>query len=379
MKTFDLGAVTAYALAVKNGFEGTVEEWLDSLVPKISVGTVETGEPDSDVVVTMDGNAKTPVLNFRIPRGKPGAVTTVNGVSPDENGNVQVETSSQSDWNAAEGEPGHVLNRTHCTTKEAKEISFIPSIAENDGYEMLVDAYDRPVFKISDYAMTEEDCSKCTVKFENDERDYSFSDVFTKQDVGISAEYGAVYSDIYNRWYLTCVYTPGNYLGTEFASAGTYFITTEAVELRFIFEVESVVKLDEKYLPNIQIKKAVFTDRPSLWEFLQENVEKVQTFILSANGAKGFYQIQPFVNDDGVLSKVSLTAIYCFKNDMTDETHHYMNIQTIMIDSSETWMNTGTMYFVETLERSTIGQWQTMPDAAWGLVGAEVTIYYYSE
>lgn len=125
MKTFDLGAVTAYALAVKNGFEGTVEEWLESLVPKISVGTVETGEPGSDVVVTMDGNAKTPVLNFRIPRGKPGAVTTVNGMPPDENGNVQVETSSQSDWNAAEGEPGHVLNRTHWTEGRGK-VEILP-------------------------------------------------------------------------------------------------------------------------------------------------------------------------------------------------------------------------------------------------------------
>lgn len=31
MKTFDLGAVTAYALAVEHGFEGTEEEWLASL------------------------------------------------------------------------------------------------------------------------------------------------------------------------------------------------------------------------------------------------------------------------------------------------------------------------------------------------------------
>lgn len=44
------------------------------------------------------------------------AVKTVNGVSPDAEGNVQIEGGSGmggADWNAAEGEPGHVLNRTH--------------------------------------------------------------------------------------------------------------------------------------------------------------------------------------------------------------------------------------------------------------------------
>ena len=48
---------------------------------------------------------------------KAGGVKTVNGQGPDENGNVQIETGGGSgapaDWNAAEGEPGHVLNRTH--------------------------------------------------------------------------------------------------------------------------------------------------------------------------------------------------------------------------------------------------------------------------
>lgn len=62
------------------------------------------------------------------------AVKTVNGVSPDANGNVQVETSSQSDWNAAEGEPGHVLNRTHWVESGMVEIlpETVFEIPEND-------------------------------------------------------------------------------------------------------------------------------------------------------------------------------------------------------------------------------------------------------
>lgn len=56
-------------------------------------------------------------------KGDPGAVQTVNGTAPDENGNVQIEISSQADWNAAEGEPGHVLNRTHY---EGVTLSTVP-------------------------------------------------------------------------------------------------------------------------------------------------------------------------------------------------------------------------------------------------------------
>lgn len=42
-KTTDLGAVTAYALAVKNGFDGTEEEWLTSL-KGVKGDTGESGE-----------------------------------------------------------------------------------------------------------------------------------------------------------------------------------------------------------------------------------------------------------------------------------------------------------------------------------------------
>ena len=62
MKTFDLGAVTAYAIAVKNGFKGTEAEWLESLKVK----------------------------------GDPGAVQTVNGQFPDANGNVEIEIPESS-------------------------------------------------------------------------------------------------------------------------------------------------------------------------------------------------------------------------------------------------------------------------------------------
>ena len=67
--------------------------------------------PD-DIEAAYIGNIKGP-KGDRGEKGDVGGVATVNGVAPDENGNVQVETSAQADWNAPEGTPGHVLNRTH--------------------------------------------------------------------------------------------------------------------------------------------------------------------------------------------------------------------------------------------------------------------------
>lgn len=54
----DTLCISAYEIAVKNGFEGTEEEWLKSL----------KGEKGD--------------------KGEPGGVTSVNGIAPDENGNV---------------------------------------------------------------------------------------------------------------------------------------------------------------------------------------------------------------------------------------------------------------------------------------------------
>ena len=53
MPNIDLGPVSAYAIAVKNGFEGTEQEWLDSLQPKIAFDSTPT--EGSSNVVTSDG------------------------------------------------------------------------------------------------------------------------------------------------------------------------------------------------------------------------------------------------------------------------------------------------------------------------------------
>ena len=52
------------------------------------------------------------------------SVMSVNGAAPDETGNVQlvIPQPAQPDWNAAEGEPGHILGRTHWVEKGSVEV-----------------------------------------------------------------------------------------------------------------------------------------------------------------------------------------------------------------------------------------------------------------
>lgn len=58
-------------------------------VPSITF-TGETGEPNTDVVITQSGPPEAPVVNLKIPQGVPGTgnVSTVDGVGSDAGGNV---------------------------------------------------------------------------------------------------------------------------------------------------------------------------------------------------------------------------------------------------------------------------------------------------
>lgn len=64
-------SLTAYGVAVKNGFQGTEEEWLRSIEgikPHFTIGTVETLPDYAPAWVTITGTDNEPVLNFGIPK-----------------------------------------------------------------------------------------------------------------------------------------------------------------------------------------------------------------------------------------------------------------------------------------------------------------------
>lgn len=92
-------------------------------VPKLTF-TGETGEPNTDVVITQSGPPEAPVVNLKIPQGVPGTgnVSTVDGVSPDSGGNVALSAvryvaqtltdtqQAQARENIGAGPPGRMLS-----------------------------------------------------------------------------------------------------------------------------------------------------------------------------------------------------------------------------------------------------------------------------
>ena len=68
------------------------------------------GEPGKDYVLTEEDKkeiAEQAADMVDVPEG--GGVKTINGVFPDSNGNVSISP----DWNASNGSPGYIKNRTH--------------------------------------------------------------------------------------------------------------------------------------------------------------------------------------------------------------------------------------------------------------------------
>lgn len=57
------------------GIQGVKGE--TGLTPKLTIGTVKTGEPGTEVSVTITGTAENPIINFVIPRGDVGKVENV--------------------------------------------------------------------------------------------------------------------------------------------------------------------------------------------------------------------------------------------------------------------------------------------------------------
>lgn len=81
--------ITAYGLAVKQGYDGTLDEWLASLRgpqgpkgdpgAKISIGTVTTLPAGSKAVASISGTDDNPKLNLSIPEGTDDALRRAGG------------------------------------------------------------------------------------------------------------------------------------------------------------------------------------------------------------------------------------------------------------------------------------------------------------
>lgn len=103
--------LSAYEVAVKEGFEGTESEWLESLkgevgeTPDISIGTTQTLPAGSNAIVTKSGTTENPIFSFGIPRGVQGTI----GATPDlQIGTVQSGNESSATITGTAEEP--ILN-----------------------------------------------------------------------------------------------------------------------------------------------------------------------------------------------------------------------------------------------------------------------------
>ena len=103
--------LSAYEVAVKEGFEGTESEWLESLkgevgeTPDISIGTTQTLPAGSNAIVTKSGTTENPIFSFGIPRGIQGTI----GATPDlQIGTVQSGNESSATITGTAEEP--ILN-----------------------------------------------------------------------------------------------------------------------------------------------------------------------------------------------------------------------------------------------------------------------------
>lgn len=105
---------SAYEIAVQQGFVGTVDEWLDSLVgpagpqgeqgeqgvpgptgstPSFRAGYVETLEPNQQVYVNIVGTPEYPTFNFGIPKGDKGDPGEIPDISD------YVKNTDYAEWN----------------------------------------------------------------------------------------------------------------------------------------------------------------------------------------------------------------------------------------------------------------------------------------
>lgn len=117
--------IDAYGVACKNGFQGTVEEWIESLkgadgvTPHIGdngnwyIGETDTGYPS---------RGKTGQTGKKGDKGDPGQAGEAGksayeyakaGGYPGTEEEFAAKLASTPDWNAADGEPGYIEGRTH--------------------------------------------------------------------------------------------------------------------------------------------------------------------------------------------------------------------------------------------------------------------------
>lgn len=127
------------------------------------------------------------------------------------------------------------------------------------------------------------------------------------------------------------------------------------------------------------IKTITFTDRPSAWEWIKTNYDKILRLVLSTNQypIPRVYDNFDVGTDGEKLTEVSFYFIFPFNLDRTDIISFATSCLKINENYVEVLMNDKSIMFTNnvspTIDEDAL---QTLPDEYWQALSAQVTIYY---
>lgn len=161
-----------------------------------------------------------------------GTVKTVNGTSPDENGNVEI-TIPDSDWNAAEGEPGHILNRPFYLEKGNRIVEETTLYGDHSGDGLLNLTLGKEylvIYNGTEYIFT----AKVFDEFEGE-----------ATLIGLG-NHSLLYAGAENTGEPIVI-------ATDTFEGGYWSIYTDRAVIPYtvsVYEIDKIVKIDKKYLPD---------------------------------------------------------------------------------------------------------------------------------
>lgn len=145
-KDVGVKGASAYEIAVMRGFQGTVDEWLESLHGEDG----KPGTPGKDGYTPVKGK------DYWTETDKQEIVEEVLEKVPSGGGGASV----QADWNAAEDEAGHVKNRTHWLERPFEPITWDGTTEGRDSVDVSLALGYPPgsvvLYKISDKPLSSE-------------------------------------------------------------------------------------------------------------------------------------------------------------------------------------------------------------------------------
>lgn len=170
-----------------------------------------------------------------------GKVTTVNGISPDDSGNVEVQPGAQSDWNQNdETATDYVKNRPFYSAYEEFEGITIEWDGNKEGH--VLSEPNGHYVKVSDMVLTDEQLSQMFYT-DSDGSVNSFFMGLCSEDISPSGDAGpAIVRKV-------GVKVPDGSPDT-FPETGVYFQSSQRSLYSEAYTGETIHTLDEKYLPS---------------------------------------------------------------------------------------------------------------------------------